>query len=506
MNVWLVSPAWRRTSITRLVLAQRRWLCDTLAARGITANSVIVTDDDNAQAAAEYGFPAVRVDNRGLGRRFNAGYRYAADQGATHVVHVGSDDWVHPDVLTSIPNLAGTDVPTLDAGRQFVVWRPGPKVLVHRELAVVDMGRGTLMECETKSRYGVIPWLIPRELLEPRAFTPVTPWLRRGIDGDLMRGLGTPPLAWADHGPLACVDFKTSLNITGYQTVRQLATRERDAWEALTERYPVELVEHAERVAAGEKPRPARRLHRRSVWFVTPAHGRTDHARVCLEQLAHTCQTLTENGVDASAVVIADDDNLDTAEELGFATVLRENTPLGRKWNDGYQLACDPDVNPRPADYAIPFGSDDWLDPALILEKGLPGPGEVACYRQAGFVDETGTQLTLAEVAVGVGIKIIPAQLLKTVGYRPAEDDRVRAIDASVNRGLGHIGGVFRDLHPLQIVDFKSADVQLNSYDVVRGRHAPAGDPVDPWPALASVYPARSVAAMRHLYEARRTG
>jgi len=81
-----VSPAWQRYAITRLALAERRWLCDELAARGHTANSVIVSDDDNLDIAAEYGFPTVERDNSDLGERFNAGYKYAADQGADLIV------------------------------------------------------------------------------------------------------------------------------------------------------------------------------------------------------------------------------------------------------------------------------------------------------------------------------------------------------------------------------------------------------------------------------------
>ena len=54
--------------------------------------------------------------------------------------------------------------------------------------------------------------------------------------------------------------------------------------------------------------------------------------------------------------MIAEDENLDTAEELGFGTIRRDNRFLARKYNDGLQLACDPSVNPRPADYAVPMG------------------------------------------------------------------------------------------------------------------------------------------------------
>ena len=62
-----------------------------------------------------------------------------------------------------------------------------------------------------------------------------------------------------------------------------------------------------------------------SLWFIVPAHGRLDLARICLRVLRWTCDNLEADGVRASAVVIADDENLDTARELGFATVERDN-------------------------------------------------------------------------------------------------------------------------------------------------------------------------------------
>ena len=76
---------------------------------------------------------------------------------------------------------------------------------------------------------------------------------------------------------------------------------------------------------------------------------------ICLRQLRRTCDSLAENGVQATAVVIADDENLDTARELGFGTVDRDNRFISRRFNDGIQLACDPEFNPRPADYVVPL-------------------------------------------------------------------------------------------------------------------------------------------------------
>jgi hypothetical protein len=105
-----------------------------------------------------------------------------------------------------------------------------------------------------------------------------------------------------------------------------------------------------------------------SLWFCVPVAGRERLTGICLRQLRRTCDSLTQEGVDATAVIVGDDTNLDTAHELGFATVERDNQYLSRKFNDGMQLACDRRYNPRPADYVVPLGSDDWVDHNIFLD------------------------------------------------------------------------------------------------------------------------------------------
>jgi hypothetical protein len=55
--------------------------------------------------------------------------------------------------------------------------------------------------------------------------------------------------------------------------------------------------------------------------FVVPAHGRLELAEVCLRTLRWTCDELTAAGIDSSAIVVACDENLAVARELGFAKI-----------------------------------------------------------------------------------------------------------------------------------------------------------------------------------------
>ena len=239
-----------------------------------------------------------------------------------------------------------------------------------------------------------------------------------------------------------------------------------------------------------------------SLFFVVPAHGRLDKSRVCLRQLSRTCDTLSESGVQAHVIVVAEDENLDIAAELGFLTVPCGNSPLGRKWNEGYLTA-----GKSGADFVVPFGSDDWVDPNLFLLDLLP-EDKIRCSRQSAVVREDGRRITQLSINYhashdyGDGVRVLPKALMDKVGWRPVEGGRERAIDTSIIRKLSHVSGkpeaVFCDIHPYQIVDFKSGRGQLNSYDACRNFRA--SQELDPWEELAGRYPDEALAEMREVY------
>ena len=231
-----------------------------------------------------------------------------------------------------------------------------------------------------------------------------------------------------------------------------------------------------------------------SIWFVVPVHGRLALTAVCLRQLRRTCDI---HG-DSTAVVVGDDPSLDLAERLGFATVRRNNDQLGRKFNDGYQLACDPAYNPHPAEYVVPCGSDDWVDPA-ILNK-MPGDREVGLFRRHAIVNEQRTMLARCYLRNlgGGGIRIIPRRMLEHAEYRPAPEDQPAGVDTCTYRELDRATGGFAevdlDVHDLQIVDWKTEGQQLHRYRSM-GVYVRSQEP-DPCAVLQPVYP-DAVAEMR---------
>jgi len=248
-----------------------------------------------------------------------------------------------------------------------------------------------------------------------------------------------------------------------------------------------------------------------SLWFVVPVHGRLPLARICLRQLRRTCDALYQDGVDASAVVVSDHDSLAEVDVagLGFAWVIRENDYTSAKFNDGIMFATHPRYDERrhrPAvDYVVPCGSDDWLDHRLFKEP-LPPANTIFGFQQISFVREDGKEICSPNIRYdgGAGVRIIPRQLLERVGYRPADEDRMRGCDTSILANIRRANPALEvkhwHLHSRQIVDWKTPGTQLNSYKEVTTIHG-VGATADPFEELADFYPAEALNEMRSYYE-----
>lgn len=233
ISACIVSAAWRRFDVTRLVLRQRERLCADLASRGIQASMLVVADDENLEIAREHGAATIEAPNEPLGRKCNAALRYAADR-ADWVVWVGSDDWIHPDVFD----------PLLDARD-----RPAT-IITGQRIAIVDLATGRLRRITSPSRHGAIPWLIDSRLLRVSR-GPIRPDLPRGLDGGLIRGirLSQTPFTFERHDPheFRCVDFKSDVSLSPFNPLAaNLGIGEPEhAWETLATWFPADLVDQA---------------------------------------------------------------------------------------------------------------------------------------------------------------------------------------------------------------------------------------------------------------------
>lgn len=235
-----------------------------------------------------------------------------------------------------------------------------------------------------------------------------------------------------------------------------------------------------------------------TLWFIIPAHGRPALSQVCFRQLERTCEELGFLGIRATAVVIADDENLEIAQDCGFATVEQSNQALGRKWNDGYELAC----RYGEADFCVPMGSDDWVRADFIAGL-LPDEREIRVSYLSSVVSEDGRRMSRLRIPyeIGDGIRIIPAPMLKKLRYRPAGEAKKRAIDSSIMERIGHVKLRKFDIDPCQIVDWKSNE-QLNSYD--RCAIYREGEELDPFDFLRKHYPHEALEEMGRVYAKKR--
>lgn len=228
--------------------------------------------------------------------------------------------------------------------------------------------------------------------------------------------------------------------------------------------------------------------------FVVPVFRRYEVTRICLRQLRRTCDSLAEHGIQATAFVIGNDRNLDVARELDFGTGKRGNQQLGRKFNDGFQLACDPRYTATPADYVVPIGSDDWVDHRILFP--LPRPDEIVCFRHLSIVSPDGKELTYrtADNPGGCGVRIYPRQVLARADYRPADEDRNKGCDTSAFFRLD-ARVTYRTIDPRQIVDWKSETTQIWPYNSVAWRGA--REIHEPFRVLADVWPEAALQEMR---------
>jgi hypothetical protein len=192
-----------------------------LAPKGINLQAIVVASDvENLDLATLHGFHSIWWSNEFMGSKWNAGFAHAANHGADLFVLAGSDDWIHPTA--------------------FDHWPLGC-VSTARSLDFVDLDRGVVQHAHAEH---LIPWLVPRSLLEPKGFRPFPDRMQRGTEAMLRGALGMPEMVERDGIP--GVDFKTSESVSPYAGVRNsIGDGIEHDLSILAEHYPAHLVESA---------------------------------------------------------------------------------------------------------------------------------------------------------------------------------------------------------------------------------------------------------------------
>jgi hypothetical protein len=239
------------------------------------------------------------------------------------------------------------------------------------------------------------------------------------------------------------------------------------------------------------------------LWLVTPAFQRLAMTAVCLRQRRELCDALSDAGIAATCVVVANDENLELAAELGFHTVEVNNSWLGRKFSAGYKYALA-----RGATHLMPIGSDSWMDPAVVLALDLSLPVLWGTERLTSVRPDGQERLELRfRNTIGFGIaSVYPRASMADVPY-PCAPNIKRGCDTSTYNRTARAKGMetrYSDVHPHEYTDFKSPDVQVTKYDVLKARwrrntvKSVTGDEV--FDGLVPTYGAELVAELRGVY------
>lgn len=235
--------------------------------------------------------------------------------------------------------------------------------------------------------------------------------------------------------------------------------------------------------------------------FVTPAHSRYSVSDFCFAQRAHCIQQLANEGIQAQAVIIACDDNIDIATQYGFATIESDNSHLGKRWNDGYAYAAEHGYT-----HIAPIGSDSWIDPDYFLPPPSHHTDTILTSSLYATIDEDGSRIAhlTVEPAGGVGPHTFPTRLIAQSGNRPVQDNLDRGCDHSLLNTIRTthrkpLQWEWRNRHPLQYVAFRSHGTQINPYQQLRDRYS-TNEHHDPWGDLNQHYPHHLVALAQEHY------
>lgn len=243
-----------------------------------------------------------------------------------------------------------------------------------------------------------------------------------------------------------------------------------------------------------------------SAWICSAAWRRFDVTRLALSQRQRLCEELAARGIQATSLVVADDENLDIARELGSVTLEAPNEPLGRKWNVALRYAAE------RADWVIWVGSDDWIHPDAFAPLTVPpetGPARIIRGGRVTLVDLASGQLQRVSSASKYGAIpwLIESRLIRaTRKDSPIRPDLLRGLDGGLIRGLRRSPIPFElelhDPHEFRCVDFKS-DQNLSSFAAASEKRG-LGEPEPAWAVLAKWFPADLVDQARALSDAQR--
>lgn len=243
-----------------------------------------------------------------------------------------------------------------------------------------------------------------------------------------------------------------------------------------------------------------------SAWICSAAWRRFDVTRLVLTQRQRLCEELAARGIQATSLIVADDENLDIAREFGAVTIEAPNEWLGRKCNAALRYAAD------RADWVVWVGSDDWIHRDAFAPLIVPpetGPAMIIRGGRLTMVDLATGQLQRMNPPSSYGAIpwLIESRLIRaTRKDSPIRPDLARGLDGSLIRGLRRSPITFElvldDPHEFRCVDFKSS-LNLSPFEPAAATYG-IGEPEPAWQTLADWFPADLVDQARTLSDAQK--
>lgn len=239
------------------------------------------------------------------------------------------------------------------------------------------------------------------------------------------------------------------------------------------------------------------------VALITPAWQRFELTAICLRQKKAMFEELADWGIEGTVVVVADDENLKVAEDLGFVAVDHPNDVLGRKFNAGYEKAAE-----LGYDYAMAVGSDTFLSPATFMPLRKKKPPTFFATTNYSLVHRSGTRRLDLVIDWGVH-QCIYMPLMEKLNYRPVNEAISRGCDTSTRnrivRSLLYKSPVtieFFAQHDMEAVAFQSRR-QITSFNAIarsRRRTPVEGTIAEIMAPMAGLYPPTLIEEVKAFY------
>jgi len=237
--LWFVTPVYKRFHLTKVCLEQRARMLERLP---FEAHCVVIGDDENLDVASGLGLEIVELDNDYIGRKFNAGYRHAVENGATHCMPIGSDSWLHESAFADADFTPRTGISIVGLS-SF-----SPSGLERADMAI-----------KYPAGFGV-GMIYPAHAVAARNLNgnASDPKRQRGIDNSTWErvGKGKVRLKFLEHQPYRYINFhSTEDSITDFRLLRTAKNRVRtfddqDSFAPLWDLYDHDLIEELQTLYA----------------------------------------------------------------------------------------------------------------------------------------------------------------------------------------------------------------------------------------------------------------